>query len=88
MKTIENLWNGKTEPSSTPEFKSQKIKALITQLDKQQKYFTDTLDRKQTERFEKLEAYRDELDCISREDAFIKGFSLGVKLIAEAFLLD
>ena len=71
-----------------PEFKSQKIKALITQLDKQQKYFTDTLDRKQTERFEKLEAYRDELDFISREDAFIKGFSLGVKLIAEAFLLD
>lgn len=82
----EELWYGNIAPLEEPMRQQERAKSLFSLLDRHRKTLLDCLSKDGQEVFVKYEdAYR-ELSNVENEDAFVKGFSLGVRLIAEAFL--
>lgn len=82
--TLLDLWNGNISPWSEQEHPIEEIRTLVGLIEKNSQNLSLLLDDHGATVLEKLEAYYDELMMLEREDAFVRGFSLGVKLVTEA----
>ena len=82
----EELWYGNIAPLEEPMRQQERVKSLFSLLDRHRKTLWDCLNEDGREVFVKYEDACRELSNVENEDAFTKGFSLGARLIAEAFL--
>ena len=81
--TLIDLWNGRIAPFSEHSEYCDETQELIGLLDKNHKDLAARLDDKGKEILQIFEDNHGELLMLDCEDAFIKGFSLGVKLMVE-----
>ncbi len=82
-KTIIDLWNGAIEPCREPEERTEEVALLVRLLDRHHEHLRNLLSDEGKEVLQKYCDCYDELEYIAKEGAFVKGFSLGVKLVAE-----
>ncbi|MBQ8357001.1 MAG: hypothetical protein IJX39_04235 [Clostridia bacterium] len=82
--TIMQLWNGELAPWSERELKHKEVSQLAQYIEGHCDSLASGLDKTGKETLEKLRNDYDELARVESEDAFLKGFSLGVRLMTEA----
>ena len=86
MKTlIEQLWSGEIEPSVERGRKREEIDDLTKIIQRHCDYFEDRLGEMGKETVEKLMDAYWELVNLLNEESFVRGFSLGVRLVSEAY---
>ncbi len=85
--TLTNLWRGEFLSYVRSENTAEEAQ-LLKYLNKHFQDLREQLDEKGKGILEKYAECYEELACIECEEAFVKGFSLGVKLVAEALLLE
>lgn len=83
-KTIIDLWNGSIEPIREHEARSEEVAQLVRFLERHNTHLRELLNEEGKETLQKYSDCYDELERIAGEEAFVKGFSLGVKLTAES----
>ena len=81
---LSELWNGNLAPCEMRDRRQEEIGALIELLRRNKEDIFRQVDGVGREAVEKLEDCHGELEYIYSEEAFIKGFSLGVRLVFEA----
>ena len=86
MKTIKELWYGNVAPFEQCTRRDKKLKELLKLVARNKEELDATLTDRQKEVLEKFEENMNEMHGIAERDAFSYGFSLGVHLMAEAFL--
>ncbi|MBQ8498004.1 MAG: hypothetical protein IJ489_11200 [Clostridia bacterium] len=86
--TMQKIWRGDLFPSSEEGAQQKKSLELCELIERHTKTLSQTLSKEEKETLEKLEDAFLEWISIDCEDAFIKGFSLGIKLSAEALTND
>ena len=87
MKIIDELWYGNVSPFEQCARADKRLKELLKLVARNREELDDTLTEKQKETLEKFEDCMNEMHNITERDAFSYGFRLGVRLMAEAFLL-
>ena len=87
MKTLDELWYGNISPFDQCTRGDKQLKELLKLITQNREALDGTLTAKQKEMFEKFEDCMSEMYGITERDAFSYGFRLGVRLMAEAFLL-
>lgn len=87
MKTIEELWYGSISPFEQCTRGDKWLKELLKLVARNREELDGTLTDKQKETLEKSEEGMNEMHSITERDAFSYGFRIGVRLMAEAFLL-
>lgn len=85
-KTITELWYGTVAPYCQHTTENRELKQKEEALLQCQQQFQDRLDEEVKKRFRRLLNRQQEYWQASREHAFCQGFSLGMKLAAEAML--
>ena len=84
--TIEKLWSGELAPCAQKERKHKEVRELVVMLEQYKRELEKGLDEREKKILEEMQKCYDELEYMGLEDAFEKGFSLGIKLVAEALL--
>lgn len=84
--TLLDLWGGKIAPWSDFVTKCEKEKHLYELVERNRDKLKAMLDDKGLVMLEAFDDRYGELQCFLCEEAFVKGFSLGVKLLTEAFM--
>ena len=84
--TIEKIWRGELSPWCDQESRVKKEEMLVELMERHRCDLSKRLDETGRDSLQKLIDVYDELLCGDREDAFIKGFSLGAKIVAEALV--
>lgn len=74
---ISELWEGIIEPKRPAQIKDTKLKHTL--------YLTEKESEAQKEAFERYCDYKEDYSLLLCEQAFCDGFSLGMRLAAEAF---
>ena len=87
MKIIDELWYGNISPFEQCTSGDKRLKELLSLMARNREELGETLTKKQKETLEKFEDCMNEMHCVTERDAFPYGFRLGVRLMAEAFLL-
>ena len=87
MKTLDELWYGNIAPFEQSTRGDKRLKELLNLVARNREELGGTLTDKQKEVLEKFEENFNEMHGITERDAFSYGFRLGVRLMAEAFLL-
>ena len=87
MKTIDELWYGNISPFEQCTRGDKRLKELLSLMVRNREELGETLTEKQKEVLEKFEDCINEMHSITERDAFAYGFRLGVRLMAESFLL-
>lgn len=82
--TLLDLWYGNIHPSSNATNKSSEISELLGYLDRHYTCLETLLDIEGKNTLEKFNDCHIEIQSITRENAFIEGFSLATKLLIEA----
>lgn len=85
--TLKKLWNGELSPWSAPDSDETEYRNLITKVEKQGDVLMEKMDEEGRKSFEKLEEAYSEWMSMERENSFLKGFSLGMKMAEEAFCI-
>ena len=86
MKNIlAELWNGNLNPSEWRTENSEEEGKLLDLLEKNHKKLSEELNEEQRKILACIDDCHFESQYISCEDAFVKGFSLGVKMMVEVF---
>ena len=85
MNNIQNLWYGNLRPATEPGINDRTCSSLSGHIDDKLEKLTESLDENGKARLARLRDDYSELLCNECESAFVKGFSLGAKLTAEAF---
>ncbi len=85
--TLEKLWSGELAPWSEPEEKDREAAHYAKMIEQHIEELISRLDEEETIILKKYEQTHCDYLFLAREDAFQKGFSLGVKLISEAFFI-
>ena len=83
---IEKIWRGDIAPGEAPRKNHRKINRLYDLWKERTKELYEHLDREGQELLHKLEDTQHELIINESENAFIQGFSLGIRLSAETML--
>ena len=84
--TIQKIWRGDICSSSETGIHQEKTLSLYGQIEHHNNELSQSLDENGKATLKKLnDAYMEAL-CLDCEDAFTKGFSLGIKLAAETLL--
>jgi len=83
--TLIKLWNGNIVPCDEITAHSQEIGELFELLERNQNNLEAHLDIHGKESLKKWLDCQDELNGLECEDAFVKGFSLGVKFLVEVY---
>lgn len=86
--TIRELWNGELYPMSICGVGNSEITRLETLMIEQRERLEEMLKGEEKEAFKKHSAHMDELISAKEEQAFCDGFSLGMKIIAEALIFS
>jgi len=84
--TIKDLWYGNIDPMERCGVGDSEINELIRLMEKNSIRLSEGLSEKQAEIFQKYIDCSDEYAFSSATHAFIAGFSLACKLMAEAFV--
>ena len=87
MKTIDELWYGNISPFEQSASGNKRFAELLKLLNQNREELSEALTDKQKETLEKYEETTNEMYSVSERDAFSYGFRLGVRLMAESFLL-
>lgn len=82
--TLKELWNGNIEPWSEKWERADEAEKLSALLERHKRALAEQLNAKGRETLDKYEDCYEELESIGCESAFIKGFCLAAKLLAEA----
>lgn len=85
-KTLVELWNGNLNPSEWRTDNSRRLGNLLDMLEENTKELSGGLNENQKKLWKDIDDGYFETGCISCEDAFVKGFSLGVRIMAEALI--
>lgn len=83
--TLFDLWNGKIAPWSDNFIQGAEERRLYQILDEHREELKGAINERENELLEELENVHMELRCLLREEAFVNGFSLGVRMTAESF---
>ena len=84
MNNIQNLWYGNLRPATEPGINDRTCSNLSGHIDDKIEKLRKSLDEDGKARLSRLREDYSELLCNECESAFVKGFSLGAKLTAEA----
>ena len=84
-KTISQLWNGDLAPIQDLSTHNPELKALEPLIEHNLTTLTDHLSAPLRSLFQNYSDCIDEYFLLAREQAFCDGFSLGMKLLSEAF---
>ena len=87
MKILDELWYGNIAPFEQCTRGDKQMKELLSLMARNHDELDEGLTEKQKETLEKFEDCMNEMHSITERDAFSYGFRLGVRLMAEAFLL-
>ncbi|MBE6702920.1 MAG: hypothetical protein E7585_05875 [Ruminococcaceae bacterium] len=87
-RTLIKLWNGEICPWGEKEARADEIAQLVGYLERHLKSLQESLDDKGQETLSKLTNCFDEIEHMECEASFLKGFSLGVKIVTEALAKD
>ena len=87
MKLLDELWYGNIEPYEQYTTGDKRLKELLPLIARNRSELKETLTDKQKEILEKFEDCTNEMHSVTERDAFSYGFRLGVRLMADAFLL-
>ncbi len=82
--TISDLWNGNISPWSEEPYQKEEIYELAALVDKYKEALYDSLNDEQKRIVKNIDDCMTEQLFLEREDAFLRGFSLGIKLLTEA----
>ena len=82
---ITKLWEGIIEPKRPSQIIETKLKHKLYLTEKQCEQLKKSLNEEQKEVFEKYCDYKEEYSLMLCEQSFGDGFSLGMRLAAEAF---
>ena len=85
---LRELWNGNLAPCEMRDRRQGEIEELIELVRRNKEDILRHADVVNREAVEKLEDCHSELEYIYSEEAFIKGFSLGVRLVFEAMFAE
>ena len=85
--TIRELWYGNIDPMDQCGVDDREIKELIRLMEKNRVKLSEGLSEKQAEVFQKYIDCSDEYAFSSAAHAFVAGFSLACKLMAEALVV-
>ena len=85
---IERLWSGELEPAAECGRRKEEIDDLMKIIQRHCDFFEESLGEKGKETVEKLMDAYWEMTHILNEEAFVKGFSLGVKFVSEAYFAN
>lgn len=90
MKTdaIKGLFTGRQLPCGAIPPKDKEYWELLNEFHQRSERFMCRLPAKDREELESMQDQRQEAIQYEIEEAFVRGYSLGVRLTAEAFLLD
>ncbi len=86
--TISDLWHGQINPESERVVLPDEGLEAKRYFERNKTKLSELLDEQGKELLEKVEECNNELALFELEGAFIKGFSLGVRLVAEAMTLE
>ena len=81
------MWYGNVSPFEQCTRGDKRLTELLKLVARTREELDGTLTEKQKETFEKFEDCMNEMHSITERYAFSYGFRLGVRLMAEAFLL-
>ncbi len=87
MKILDELWYGNIVPFEQSASGDKRFAELLKLLNQNREELSGALTDKQNETLEKYEETMNEMYSVSERDAFSYGFRLGVRLMAESFLL-
>ena len=82
-KILVELWNGNLNPCEWRTENSPEQGKLLELLEKNNKKLSEELNEEQRKILASIDDCHFESQYISCEDAFVKGFSLGVKMMVE-----
>ena len=85
MNSIQNLWYGNMRPAEEPGANDKACTKLWHNIYDKVEKLEEKLDEDEKSMLSGLIDDYNEVFCDEREDSFAKGFSLGLKLAAEAF---
>lgn len=88
MSILEELWYGNIGPDKISEKSLKKIKKYMDELYKYETELLKTLDENQKDIFEKYQASRENMSVEAEKENFIKGFTLGVRIMTECMEND
>lgn len=83
---LKDLWNGELEPWSEKWEKEDEVRKLTGLLERHKGELENELGPKGKETLKKYEDCYTEIENLGCENAFVKGFTLGVKLVAQALI--
>ena len=83
--TLKELWNGELAPWSKKWETEKEARELVGLLERHKEDLENELGANGKEALEKYKDCHEELQSIGCEEAFISGFSLGVRIVAQAF---
>lgn len=83
--TIKDLYWGNVAPWEDKPYEIEEMKELSRLMEENKKRLCDNLSSEEIQIIEKIESCQSELTYLVSEEAFARGFTLGVKLTAEAF---
>ena len=81
MNILEELWYGNIAPYETPIVKGSEYEQASNLAIRHDTALTDTLTQQQKEMFQKFKDAHLDMLSLGERDAFVRGFTLGVKLI-------
>lgn len=83
--TLFDLWNGKITPWSDNFIQGAEERRLYQILGEHREKLKVEIGERESKILEELENVHMELRCLLREEAFVNGFSLGVRMTAESY---
>ncbi len=86
--TISDLWNGNISPWSDAPYQKEEIYELAALIDRYKEALRESLNEEQKSIVKNIDDCMTEQLFLEREDAFLKGFSLGIRLAVEAIVDD
>ena len=83
MSIIEDLWHGNIAPNERFFEKDSEYAAVLHEVLQRSKDLRDRLNDEEAEILEKLTESTNEMCGIGERDAFVRGFTLGARIIIE-----
>ena len=87
MGIIEELWYGNIAPNKLS-LKQGRYKELLGEVVRCEKDLGERLNVEEKEIFEKFTEFTNEMCSIAEREAFVRGFTLGAKIIIEVMILS
>lgn len=87
MNSIQNLWYGNLRPNEEPGANDKACRKIWKRIYDRVEEMEEALGEKEKSMLSRLIDDYNDVFCEEREDTFVKGFSLGLRLAAEAFSL-